>query len=227
MRIGNVEIPTDANGQIWLHFTRSDPRRVINASRVFDGKVAREELEGRIVLVGTGAAGLSDIKTTPLDASISGVELHAQAIEQMLLGNHVRRLDFAKGAELVFLVLFGLTLAVVVYYFGALWSGVIGAAMVFGAVASAFIAYRSWGLLFDPAYSVVALTGLYITTTVCRYLQTELERTRVRDMFGRYLTDDVVAALLETPGGLRTRRRKVQGHDDDDRPQGLHVAFGA
>jgi len=208
IRIGQFEIPTDANGQMWLRFTRSDPRRTIPASRVFDGDVKRSEIEGRIVLVGMGAAGLSDTKTTPLDASISGVELHAQAIEQMLLGDHLRRPDFASGAEMAFLVLAGLTLAIVVYHFGALWSGVIGAVILSGVVAGSLAAYKSSGLLFDPAYVIAALTVLYLATTVYRYLQTERERKHVRDTFGRYLTDDVVTELLESPTGLQIGGKK-------------------
>ena len=97
VQIGEYQIPTDANGQIWMRFTKSDPRRTIQASSVFDGKIARSELEGRIVLVGTGAAGLSDMKTTPLDASVAGVELHAQAIEQILLGRPLAPPRFRQG----------------------------------------------------------------------------------------------------------------------------------
>jgi adenylate cyclase len=201
MRIGDFEVPTDANGQIWLHFTGADARRVVPLSKVMDGDVRRDELEGRIVLVGMGAAGLSDIKTTPLDASIAGVEVHAQAIEQMMIGDHVRRLDFAKGAELVFVVLGGLLLAAVVYRVGALWSGAVGAGILIGAVATSLASYRLAGLLFDPVYPTVALSGIYLSTTVYRYFQTEAERMRVRNTFGRYLTDDVVTALLESPAG--------------------------
>jgi adenylate cyclase len=201
VQIGEFEIPTDSNGQIWLRFTKADPRRVIAASSVFDGAVKRSELEGRIVIVGVGAAGLSDIKTTPLDVSVAGAELHAQAVEQMLQGSHLRRFDFAQGAELIFLVLAGLALAAAVYRFGALKSGVIGATMLGCALASSMLAYNSFGLLFDPVYPIVALTCLYIATTVFRYFQTETERTRVLNTFGRYLTNDVVATLLRSPAG--------------------------
>jgi adenylate cyclase len=201
--IGQIEVPTDANGQMWLRFTRSDPRRIISAARLLDGVVGRSEIEGRIVLVGTSAAGLFDLRTTPLEASMTGVEVQAQAIEQMLLGNHLRRPDFATGAELVLLLFAGLTLAFVVYYTGALWSAVIGAAALIGAVASSWWAYKSFGLLFDPVYPAVSLTCLYLATTVYRYLQTETERKRVRDTFGRYLTDEVVDTLLDSPSGLQ------------------------
>jgi len=203
VRIGRIEIPTDANGQMWLRFTRSDPRRIISAARLFDGQVGRSEIEGRIVLVGTSAAGLFDLRTTPLEASITGVEVQAQAIEQMLLGNHLRRPDFATGAELVVLVLAGLALAFVVYHAGALWSAVVGAMVLIGAVAGSWGAYKSFGLLFDPVYLAVSLTCLYLATTVYRYLQTETQRMRVRDAFGHYMAPAMVDELAAHPEKLK------------------------
>ena len=224
VQIGEYQIPTDASGQIWLRVTKSDPRRIIQASSLFDGNVARSELEGRIVLVGTGAAGLSDMKTTPLDLSVAGVELHAQAIEQILLGTHLRQLDFARGAELGFPTSLP-DLRSPPPFIGALWSGVIGAAMLSFAIGSSMAAYKGLGLLFDPAFPIAAMTCLYLATTVFRYLQTEAERTRVRNTFGRYLTDDVVATLLRVSDRRPDRRREMQGDDDDDRPAGLYVAL--
>ena len=85
VRIGNAIVPTDGNGQMWLRFSHSDQRRFIPAWSVLENQVAREEIDGRIILVGTSAPGLFDLRATPLDAAVPGVEIHAQAIEQMLL----------------------------------------------------------------------------------------------------------------------------------------------
>jgi adenylate cyclase len=209
VRVGEVEIPTDANGQMWLRLTASDRRRLVSAVRVFDDVVSRAEIEGRIVLVGVGAAGLSDFKTTPLEASTTGVELHAQAVEQMLLGSHLRRPDFASGLEISLLALFGAILSLVVYRYGALSSAGVGAIMLSATTAGSWYAYKNLGLLLDPAYLVAALTCLYLVTTVYRYLHTELERKRVRDTFGRYLTDEVVTAVLKSGLQMGGEKRKV------------------
>ena len=122
VRIGSAIVPTDANGQMWLRFSHSDQRRFIPVWSLLEGRVAREEIDGRIILIGTSAPGLFDLRATPLDAAVPGVEIHAQAIEQILLADHLRRPDFATGAELSFLILFGLLLAALVYRAGAIWS---------------------------------------------------------------------------------------------------------
>jgi adenylate cyclase len=203
VRIGRLAVPTDAHGQMWLKFTKSDRRRFISAARVLNNAIASSEIEGRIMLVGTTAAGLFDLRTTPLDVAVPGVEVHAQAIEQMLIGEHLRRPDFGTGAEILFLAVSGLIMAAVVYASGALFSAILGAATVAAAFSTSWAAYRSLGLLFDPVYPIVALTMLYIVTTGYLYLQTEAERNRVRNAFRRYMAPSLVEELAKHPDMLK------------------------
>ena len=59
------EFPTDRNGRIWVHFSPHDKSRYVSAKDVVEGKVPPETFEGKLVLVGTSAIGLLDVKTTP------------------------------------------------------------------------------------------------------------------------------------------------------------------
>ena len=61
LKIGDLEIPTDADGGIFIKFRPSNPAAYIPAWKVLSGEVAREEVDGRIVLVGTSAPGLLDL----------------------------------------------------------------------------------------------------------------------------------------------------------------------
>lgn len=203
VRVGAMEIPTDGNGQVWIHFTPADRRRFVSAADVLEGKVDPSEIEGRIVLIGTSAAGLFDLRTTPLDAAVPGVEVHAQAIEQIVLGSHLRRPDFATGAELVVIVLFGALLATVVYATGALLSAFVGIAALAIAVGSSWLAYRGFGWLIDPVFPAISLIFLYISTTVYLYLRTEGERRRVRNAFSHYMAPALVAELAANPSKLK------------------------
>ena len=68
--VPGLEIPTDRNGQFWVHFNRHDPTRYVSAKDVLQGNVPPDRLAGKLVLIGTSAIGLLDIKTTPTDAAI-------------------------------------------------------------------------------------------------------------------------------------------------------------
>jgi adenylate cyclase len=71
--VPGLEVPTDRNGQFWVHFNRHDPQRYVSAKDVLQGNVAPDRFAGKLVLIGTSAIGLLDLKTTPLDAAIPGV----------------------------------------------------------------------------------------------------------------------------------------------------------
>ena len=79
--VKGFQIPTDLNGQLWVHFARHDPSIYVSAADVLDGSVAPEKIKGKLVLIGTSAAGLNDLKTTPVDPVMPGVEIHAQVLE--------------------------------------------------------------------------------------------------------------------------------------------------
>src|SRR6202790_1955396 len=79
--VKGFEIPTDRNGQLWVHFAHYDPSIYVSAADVLEGNVKPETIARKLVLIGTSAVGLNDIKTTPVDPAMPGVEVPAQVLE--------------------------------------------------------------------------------------------------------------------------------------------------
>ena len=71
IRVGDVEVPTDAGGGVYLKFRHFDKKSYIPAWKVLAGEVPQEEIEGRIILIGTSAPGLLDLRATPVDEAIA------------------------------------------------------------------------------------------------------------------------------------------------------------
>ena len=101
VKIGQFVVPTDAEAAMWLRDTGAVESRMLPAWKVMDGSIAPERLEGAIVFIGTSAAGLKDQHSTPLDQATTGVSLHAQMVEQILLNDFLERPDWADGVETV------------------------------------------------------------------------------------------------------------------------------
>jgi adenylate cyclase len=93
IQVGGATVPTDANGQLLLYYAPRDPRRTIPAWRILDKSFDPETVRGKILLIGVGAAGLVDLRSTPLEPAMAGVEVHAQAIEQVIAGEFLSRPD--------------------------------------------------------------------------------------------------------------------------------------
>ena len=70
--VKGLEVPTDRNGQLWVHFAHYDPSLYVSAVDVLEGRVAPEKIARKLVLIGTSAVGLNDIKTTPVSSGHAG-----------------------------------------------------------------------------------------------------------------------------------------------------------
>ena len=202
IRIGRIAIPTDPKGQIWLHFTRETARRYVPAWRILAGDFDPALIDGNIVFVGTSAAGLKDMRPSPIHPTMAGVEAHANAVEQILLNHHLQRPDWADGAELLFILVLGGLIIGLLAVAGAGWSAGLAAAAIFSAGAASWHAYASFRFLFDPVMPSATILAVYVTGTLLNYIRTERERAQVRGAFAQYLSPALLDQLARDPSRL-------------------------
>ncbi len=200
--VAHALLPVDRSGQFWLHYAGHKPRRFFSIKDFLDGKVPPARIANKIVLVGTTAVGLHDLKPTPLDAAVPGVEIHAELIESVLSNALLVRPNYAVGLELIVLVVVGLFLIVFVQRTGA----VVG--LLAGAVIACILMGASWYLfaykntLIDFATPMVANFLLYFCIITERYLNEEKSRRTIRSAFSRYLSPELVRRLAAHPEQL-------------------------
>lgn len=203
IRVGKTMLPTNARAELWLRVSHPDAGRYISAHRILDGSFDPAGVAGRDILIGTSAVGLLDLRATPLDAAVPGVEIHAQALEQMLSGDHLSRPAYAMGAELLFLVVLGAIVAWIIYRIGAMVAAIVGVLAIAAVFAASWLAYVNAGYLFDPVYPALAILLLYLATSLNTYMQTENERNRVRAAFSHYVAGPLVEELARSPEQLK------------------------
>jgi adenylate cyclase len=202
IKVGDIEVPTDADGGIWLQFRPTNPAAYIPAWKVLSGEDDPNEVAGRIMLIGTSAPGLIDLRATPLDAVIPGVEIHAQAIEHILAKRALTRPDYAVSAELAVIVFLGLAICFVLPRISAAKSTILGLSAVALILVGGWAFYRCAGLLFDPSYPALALFVLTAAATAYIYRRVETQRGEVRRAFSHYVAPAVVEQLIANPERL-------------------------
>lgn len=202
IRIGDFEMPTDAEGAIWLKFRPTAPHSFISAADVLVGAVPREEIEGRIILIGSSAPGLLDLRATPIDAAVPGVEILAQAIEHIVKGDFLRRPDYALALEQLVIIVFGIIIALLLAKVSARAAGLMGFFTISILLVGGWISFDRLGFLLDPLYPALSLLFLLAVATFYVYRQVEVQRTEVRRAFSRYVSPDVVNELIANPDKL-------------------------
>jgi len=94
---------------------------------VLEGTVPPEKIKGQLVLIGTSAAGLNDIKTTPVDPAMPGVEIHAQVLESALTRAVLAQPYYGPAVEFSAALILGLLVIAYAPMFGPVTLVVVGA----------------------------------------------------------------------------------------------------
>lgn len=183
----DLRVPTERDGTLRVHYSHHDAERFVSAAEVLAGKVPADRFARRIVLIGLTSTGLSDYKATPVAELMAGIEIHAQAIENIFDRSLLSRPVWAMWAEAAVLAIVGGLVIWAVPPLKRRYSLL----LFFGAVTTAWIAgfllYREARLLVDvvsPTIALGMLFGLMVSVTLAevdshrRNLRRELQRER-------------------------------------------------
>ena len=233
--VPGLEVPTDGRGRFWVYFNKRDPARSVSATDALNGRVAPDRLRGRLVLIGTSATGLLDIKTTPVQPDMPGVEVHAQILENILTKSLLASPGYAIGAEIIAAVVFGLAIIVAAPMLPAAIVVALGAILIAGLIGISWYFFVGHHLLIDFTYPLISCWLIYLVLTFVNYFREQQQRQQIRSAFGFYLSPPLVEQLARSPeklvlGGEERRMTilfsdvrgftTISEHYKDD-PQGL------
>lgn len=198
-----IVIPTDVRGRLYPHFGHHIAARYVSAKDVVSGNFRPDAFADKIVLVGASAAGLRDIRSTPLEASVPGVEVHAQLLESIIDDTLLNRPDWADAAELGALLGVGALVIVGLALVGAKLTLALFLVLAGGLFAASWLLFIHERLLFDAAYPAFTALLLYLTLTYGAYVAEEAQRRQIRGAFGLYLSPEMVERVAANPNALR------------------------
>jgi len=173
--------------------------RYISATDVLHGRAAPQLLEGAIVLVGTTAPGLNDLRATPVSAEYPGVEIHANLIKSILDDSFKSRPDVATALEVLQLLVLGVALTLALPVIAPAWSILLSLAAMAGAAALNLHFYRQYDAVLNLATILLLVVGLFIFNLAWGYFF-EVRRGRALvSRFGEYVAPELVAEMAENP----------------------------
>jgi adenylate cyclase len=156
-------------------------------------------LKGKIVLMGTTAPGLLDLRVTPVGETYPGVEVHANMISGMLDGRLVVRPDYALGFEVVVLVLAGLVLAFALPLLSAPKAVALSLGVVGSLIGLNFWLYLGIGLVLPLAAALVmAITAFALNMSYGYFVESKSKR-QIANMFAAYVPPELVDEMVKDP----------------------------
>jgi adenylate cyclase len=196
------EMPTDRNGQLWVHFAPHDQDRYVSALDVLEGRITADRVSRRLVLIGTSAAGLLDLKTTPNDPNMPGVEIHAQVLESILGNSMLSQPNYAIGAELCVAFLMGVAIIWLAPILGPALLLLFGVAFTVLLIGASWYLFAEQRLLIDFTFPLLSSLLIYLTLVFTNFVKEQAQRRQIRSAFGQYLSPTLVEQLAQSPEKL-------------------------
>jgi adenylate cyclase len=200
--VKGFEIPTDRNGQLWVHFAHHDPSIYFSAADVLDGSIAPAIVGRKLVLIGTSAAGLLDVKTTPVTPVMPGVEIHAQVLEAALTKALLSQPYYGIVVEFSAALLLGIAVIWLAPLFGPVTLVAVGAFIAALLVGTSWYFYTQHKLLIDFTYPLLSTTAIYLTLIFSSFVREQAQRRQIRSAFGQYLSPALIEQLAQSPEKL-------------------------
>ena len=197
--LGHVRVPVDEHAAMLVPYRGGiGSFRYVSASAVLDGSVDPELLEGALVLLGSTAPGLSDLRSSPMAKAFPGVEIQANLIAGILDGDQPLQPDYVAGLETAVLFAIGLLLTLLLLRLSvtlaALLVGLTAAGLAWG---NAFAWQR--GLALPLASVLIMLLSLFAFHAAFGFFTETRKRSQLTRVFGRYVPEDLVAEMSTGP----------------------------
>jgi len=197
----DISIPTDSRANLLVRYQEArTPFTHFSALDIMRDKVSREDIEGKIVFLGTSAVGLEEHRTTPLAAAVSGTEIHATIADNILKKQFNYRPDWAPGLELLLVLVCGVVSTLILCWTRSLVGLAILAAGCGGIWFISGWTLATKGIFISPLFPLLTLGGNFTVLTFAKYLREEQTvRARNRDLVAmQNFTIQCLAALTET-----------------------------
>ena len=202
--IAGERIPVDDQGLMLVNFRRgANPFPHYSISDIINRRIAPEKLAGKIVLVGATAHGLGDRGVTPVDGDMPRVEIHANAIDNMIQGDFIRRPIEAQEIALGATILIGILMSLGVAWLSALSSAALGVILLVGYYAYAQTRLLQDGLVIGVVFPLLTAILVYMFLAGYRYITEGREKHHLRVAFEHYLHPDVISTVLDQRDGLK------------------------
>lgn len=203
IRLEKQVIPVDSSGRMLIKFP--GPRKTfkyVSAADVLNNNIPADSLQNKIVLVGTSAAGLKDLRSTPLDPVYPGVEAHASIIDNILRKDYIHRPDWAPGLEFCLILAVGLLFTLMLAWTRARWVLPLAIICAMGIWQGAVYLFQSAQLFVSPVYPEILLIAQVSGLSLVKFFSEEREKRFLRSAFSRYVTPKVVEQIANSPEKL-------------------------
>lgn len=196
IKLGDVVIPVDERAGILIPYLgKRNSFIYIPAIDILNKNTPVEVLSGKIALFGTSAPGLFDMRTTPLEAAVPGVEIHASIIQGILDQAVMHRPGYGAGLEFILLLILGFILTFLLPLLSPLWGLLTFSALLLLIIGGNLAIWNSYQLVLPVAAPVLLVILLFTLHMTYGFFVEARGKRRLAHLFGHYVPPELVEEM--------------------------------
>jgi adenylate cyclase len=200
LKVGPVTIPVDETVSALIPYRgKRGSFKYISLADVYFDKVPKDELKGKIALVGTSAPGLLDLRSAPVGSVYPGVEIHANLIAGMLDNNIKQKPPYMLGAEVILLLIGGIVLSILVPLLSPLRATLVSVLAIVLITGFNVLVWTKGGMVLPLASSLLMTIALFAFNMSWGYFVESRSKRQFTELFGQYVPPELVDKMAEDP----------------------------
>ena len=200
LEVGPLKIPVDDNVSALIPYRgKQGSFQYFSLADVMSDRLPVETLKGKIALIGTSAPGLLDLRSTPVGGVYPGVEIHANLIAGMLDSSIKQRPPFMLGAEVILLLIGGITLSLLMPMLSPLRATLVSILAMLLITGINVLIWSGAGMVLPLASSLLLTMGLFILNMAYGYFVESRSKRQFTELFGQYVPPELVDKMAQDP----------------------------
>ena len=209
--LGELAIPVDRFGRLFINYRGpAKSYRYISAMDIFNNTFDKNLVRGKVVLIGTSALGLLDLRATPFDSTFPGVEIHANIIDNIINQDFLYTPDWIEAFDLTMIVLTGLLMAASLILFSGEWLLVSSLSVFTLFFVGVYTLFSRYGMIVNIIFPFLTMLVLFITLILLNYFFERRQKELIKKKFEKKVSPAVVQDLLKhSDNALEIKEKEV------------------
>jgi len=198
IQLGDFFIPTDRYGRLLINFRGKERSyKYISAVDILEGNIGANDLKGKVLFVGTSAAGLFDLRATPFESIFPGVEIHANAVDNILNSEYITLPSWIDGVNIIYFTVIILLSTFLVYASNIILIPILFLMLFGGILALNYTILFDYHISLNTFYPLIALTISFATAMIINYFYEVKQKNLIKHKFSSKVSKSVMEDILK------------------------------
>lgn len=211
IKFGNFIIPTDHAGRLIINFRGPKKHfRYISAADILNGNFDKMDISGKFVLVGTSAVGLYDLRSTPFDSAIPGIEVHANILDNILQGDFLAEPLNSVLYDIVIIWTIIFMLVIIFSYINSWLYIPVYVVSLYVLFEMFFYMLFKMGMVLNLLFPLISFITTLILSTSLDYFLASRQREFLKRIFAKKVSKSVMHNLIKN-----SRENILEAHEQN------------